>query len=539
MAIRGSLREASLADVVQLLAAGQKTGRLALSARSALGAIYFDRGRICFASIVNRRDRLGDTLLKSGRLRREQLDAAIVEQSRDPGARLGDILVRQGAVSRDVLHEHIRLQIREAVFTVFTWTQGTFTFEADVRPEHQDFLVSINPDELLLEAATRVDEWSLIEKRIPSFALVFDLDRRRIAESDVNLTPEQSAIIRLVDGRRDVQQIMDEAGLGEFEAGKALYGLASAGFLHRVGTAQRGTRAPAREEADEQRALGIALYQTGLYDDAARALQRAIESHSEDNAAQFYLGLCLLRQLRWEDAAAAFRSLIARRGPSGPVLHNLAYALERLGRYEDARRALEEAQRRGLHDNPIVRTSLGIVLMHLGDLSGADEALANARALFAPHGPNAAWFHAAALVAAVQGDYDRSEQLLAEGVHAYPRAAALLSNQAVVFERRGRVHDALLAADRATQEPDAPPQAFKTLGDLHLRLEHNAEALAAYQHAVSLDTSIGADTFLRIGAIYFRHGDRASAVVAWERALEIDPQHAVARTNLDVARRIG
>ena len=35
-------------------------------------------------------------------------------------------------------------------------------------PEREDFLVSINPESLLLEGARRVDEWSLIEKKIPS-----------------------------------------------------------------------------------------------------------------------------------------------------------------------------------------------------------------------------------------------------------------------------------------------------------------------------------------------------------------------------------
>jgi len=46
----------------------------------------------------------------------------------------------------------MRMQIEESVYYLFTWTQGTFNFEADVRPEQQDFLVSINPESLLLEA---------------------------------------------------------------------------------------------------------------------------------------------------------------------------------------------------------------------------------------------------------------------------------------------------------------------------------------------------------------------------------------------------
>ena len=77
----------------------------------------------------------------------------------------------------------MRIQIEEAVYYLFTWTSGTFNFEAGVRPEREDFLVRINPESLLLEGARRVDEWSLIEKKIPSFDLIFAVDRSHIGDS--------------------------------------------------------------------------------------------------------------------------------------------------------------------------------------------------------------------------------------------------------------------------------------------------------------------------------------------------------------------
>ena len=68
MAINGSLDEASLADVLQLLSLGQKTGRLSVSDQSNLGHIYLDTGKITHAFLVNRRQRLGDILFKSGHI---------------------------------------------------------------------------------------------------------------------------------------------------------------------------------------------------------------------------------------------------------------------------------------------------------------------------------------------------------------------------------------------------------------------------------------------------------------------------------------
>src|SRR5947199_9057624 len=115
MAIRGSLKEASLPDVLQLLSMGKKTGCLSVTHRNNFGYIYFDKGRICYASIVNRRDRLGDILVKAGAITQEQLDSAIDAQDAQRDKRLGELLVSQGAITRDQLHEQIRLQIEEAV----------------------------------------------------------------------------------------------------------------------------------------------------------------------------------------------------------------------------------------------------------------------------------------------------------------------------------------------------------------------------------------------------------------------------------------
>src|ERR671927_313597 len=123
MAIKGSLKEASLPDVLQLLAMGKKTGCLSVTHRSNFGYIYFDKGRICYASIVNRRDRLGDILVKGGLISQGQLDAAIEQQGRERDKRLGEILIEQHAITREELHRQMRLQIEEAVYFLFTWMQ--------------------------------------------------------------------------------------------------------------------------------------------------------------------------------------------------------------------------------------------------------------------------------------------------------------------------------------------------------------------------------------------------------------------------------
>src|SRR5205085_2903062 len=213
----------------------RKTGCLSVADRNNSGYIFFDQGWITYASIVNRRDRLGDILVKSGLITQEHLEAAIARQAKERDKRLGELLVDNGALSRADLERYMRVQIEEAVYFLFTWSSGTFSFESDVRPETQDFLVRISPESLLLEGARRVDEWSLIEKKIPSFDLIFVVEGGRLSSAGVTLTPEQERLIPLLDGTRDVTHVIEDSGMLEFEVGKSLYGLVTAGFAHRLG----------------------------------------------------------------------------------------------------------------------------------------------------------------------------------------------------------------------------------------------------------------------------------------------------------------
>ncbi len=537
MAIKGSLAEASLPDVLQLLAMGKKTGCLSVTHKNNFGSIYFDKGKISYAAIVNRRDRLGDILVKSGTITSQQLDQAISAQSKDRDKRLGEILVHLEIITRDQLHQQIRIQIEEAVYFLFTWAEGAFNFEADILPEEQDFLVSINPESLLLEGAHRVDEWSLIEKKIPSFDIVFELDRRRVDESGAQLTTEQTTILPLIDGQRDVARIIEDSGLVEFEVGKALYGLSTAGFLHRVGRSKTPDTTMATDaRVEEHRNLGIAFYKTGMLDEAAREFKRVTELRPADLQARFHLGLAHLRMGRNEQAVADLEQAAHARSATAAVFHNLAFALERLGETSKAREALAEALRRGGDRDPRVHTSMGVLALRDGALSAAEAAFATARSLTGGKPPAAPWFHFTALTAALGGGLDRAIAILEEGLAAYPHSAVLHNNLAVVLERRGRFDDALAAAERGTAEDSGIAQTHKNVGDLQYRMGAFDEAYDAYRRAVKYNETLGSDVWLKLGNILLRRRERDEAIACWEKALAIDPGNPIVRQNLDAAR---
>ncbi len=409
MAIKGSLKEASLPDVLQLLSMGKKTGCLGLSFHDSFGSIYFDGGRICHAAIVNR-----------------------------------------------------PLDTENSVYTLFTWTSGTFNFEPNVEPEDGAERVSVDPQSLLLEGARRVDEWSLIEKKIPSFDVVFSLDRPRLMMNRDPLSPEQEALLPIIDGHRDINGLIRDSGLGEFEVGKALYGLLNASFLLPVGRKRTTPTLPRNASPLERRELASALYRAGMHEEALREF-RALVEEAADPVASFHVGLISLRQKEWASAVNAFMTAAPNAPSKIALLHNLALAYEHLGQFEKARMVIERALGAGGSADPLIQLQGAIVAMRLGDFQTAKVRLSESRSLWTTNPPPAVWFHYAAKVASMTDDPDREMLLLTAAIQTHPESAVLLNNLAAAFLKREDYESARDAAEKGVALAPELPQLRRNL----------------------------------------------------------------------------
>jgi hypothetical protein len=167
MAISGSLKDVSVADVMQFVHLGRRTGTLLLMRGSHRAIIGFHGGRLVSAQ-APRTPKLGDLLISSGLLDRANLDQAVLTQSRERERRsLGQVLVGSGAIDAEGLRQVIAQQIEQAVSEVMLWDTGTFEFAIDdLRPIDDIALypsdvlpdADLNTQMVLLEAARIFDE---------------------------------------------------------------------------------------------------------------------------------------------------------------------------------------------------------------------------------------------------------------------------------------------------------------------------------------------------------------------------------------------
>ncbi len=176
MAMKGSLKEIQLPDLVQLMSVAGKTGRFTLTNEDGtVGHVYLEDGNIVHAEVGN-------------------------------------------------------LEGEFAVYTIAPWSNGEFVFEPDVPPPKRT--IKKPNASLMMEAARRLDEWKVLQRRIPSLLMVpefvpLDINDKR----KINLSTLEWTVLSKVDGRRNIKQIAQELRLPEFDVAKVLYGLITVGLI--------------------------------------------------------------------------------------------------------------------------------------------------------------------------------------------------------------------------------------------------------------------------------------------------------------------
>lgn len=156
MDLRGDLSVFSPVSVLQFLNLAVVTGKLEFISARNRAAVYFDKGTIIFAEIASRPVRLGEYLVKKGKITKKDVDRVLPKQR--PGQRIGALLVEQEVIDQATLEEAVREQIKAIVYEVVRWDGGTFWFQANERPDAREILIDVPIDHLMLEGLKRLDE---------------------------------------------------------------------------------------------------------------------------------------------------------------------------------------------------------------------------------------------------------------------------------------------------------------------------------------------------------------------------------------------
>lgn len=131
MSLSGNLEDVSVADAMQFIHLGGRTGTLTLTLGETRAEIGFHQGRIVNAWGPGSK-RLGELLLDAGVIDPPTLASALQQQEAEhPRRSLGQILVGMNALAPESMYRAVQEQIEHTVHDLVAWTQGTFQFALD------------------------------------------------------------------------------------------------------------------------------------------------------------------------------------------------------------------------------------------------------------------------------------------------------------------------------------------------------------------------------------------------------------------------
>lgn len=236
--IKGDVEVLGISNILQILSMAGCKGYLTIFQDNQKKVIHFQDEGIRLVSGARRTNPLGEILMRTGKITRDQLDELLAEQRRT-ATPLGEIVSRRGILDPAVIQSALREQVAEEVYDLFTWSGATFMFQdgggvaapGDPSPL-ANVILDANVMSLMIEAARRVDELSRIQSIIPDVRLV--AERLELPASLDDPSLDRNAIediLPLVDGERSVGHIIEESLFPKFTVLRTLYGLAQRGVI--------------------------------------------------------------------------------------------------------------------------------------------------------------------------------------------------------------------------------------------------------------------------------------------------------------------
>jgi len=244
MPLEGSIHDFGLSDIIQFLRQQNKTGLLLIESSQGSLRIAFENGRIVSADTVKTQKKtwIGEHLVQSERLTADQLQEALKDRTLTSLSESS--YVDAGLIEVEQLKQLNILKTKENLFTLFKMSEGNYRFDPAAVDYNPEFVEHLEVDNILLEAVQQIDEWPALESKIPRSSIVFEqdqfaqekvevVDEVERAFSDVKSTepsngnlipvsPQEMAILQLIDGKRSVKKIVAMSEIGTFNTYQAI-----------------------------------------------------------------------------------------------------------------------------------------------------------------------------------------------------------------------------------------------------------------------------------------------------------------------------
>jgi hypothetical protein len=230
----GKIADSDVAAQLGRLYLQRLSGRLTLRRAAVEKIIFFDRGAPILGMSSDPDDRMGEMLVRQGRLTSTQLAQASEGLPRAE-RRLGAILVERGLIKPTELSVVVRRHFEEIIYSAFAWEDGEWSL-APGQPNQEIVLLDEHPAAIILAGVRRKYGSARLARCLGGGAQVF---KRSSGHADdllprMAMTTEERAIVDLFDGERTLEEVRALAGAREEVVAGLAWSLSVLGMLDRV-----------------------------------------------------------------------------------------------------------------------------------------------------------------------------------------------------------------------------------------------------------------------------------------------------------------
>jgi hypothetical protein len=228
----GRLADHEFADLIREVYSRRWSGLLTLNHMGMEKSVRVQDGRLVFAFSSARDDRLGELLLRRGRITLHQYVEA--GRAMGKGLRLGTVLVEQGALDARELVKVVMDHTQEIIYSAFQWTEGLYHF-TDGGHATEPITLKLSTPDVILEGIRRIELWSRIERVVGPMETRYV--RARGYEkvlSEMTLSLEKLSILTGLDAEQDVGTICQNSTLSHFEVCRTLWAYRVIGVVQRL-----------------------------------------------------------------------------------------------------------------------------------------------------------------------------------------------------------------------------------------------------------------------------------------------------------------
>jgi curved DNA-binding protein CbpA len=216
-------------------------------------------GDVIFASSTYADDRLGEMLLKAGKITIEQYDKS-VEILKTSGKKQGAILVELGYLTPKEIFWGLKYQVNEIIQSMFLLEDVEYEFREGDIPVQEVIALKMSMGNLIYAGINRITNWTRIRSDMPDTDSVLKLTEDPLSLfQEIELSPQDKKILSLVDSKRTIKEIIDISWLGSFEALRILYVLWSIGMIEEAAPRKEAGKAPKTKGKIEEAALNEIL----------------------------------------------------------------------------------------------------------------------------------------------------------------------------------------------------------------------------------------------------------------------------------------